>query len=345
MPVEVVRSAATRLFESGFLKDKAAIVWHSGEPLAVGIDHVREAIAAISDCAQHYDIDRDCYQFGIQTNATLINDRWISLFREHDFRVGVSVDGPQFIHDRNRVSRAGLGTFARTLAGLRLVRQHNLHLNVICVLTDYSLDFPDEIFQFFVDERVPYVGFNIDEIEGANTCSTFDYSQRAKDRFTSFMGRMWDLVSASRAFRVREFDYTQGLILGTQSFAHNEARPFSIVSVDYQGHVCTFSPELHGTQSEYYSHFIIGNVLTDTFSQMARSQQFQKLNAEVERGRTRCRKECCYYKVCGGGSCSNKYFEHGTFDATETQYCRLARQAMADVVFSKMESELKPADV
>ncbi len=338
MPPEVVAKAADRLFASGFVKDKVAIVWHSGEPLVVGPEYIAQAIGTVEKVAGKHGYGRDAYQFGVQTNGTLVNPAWVDLFKSYDFRVGVSMDGPEFLHDRQRITRSGRGTFRKALQGLRLIKASGVHLNVICVLTNESLDHPKAIHDFFKDEGVPFVGFNIDEIEGANTKSSFNGSATCSTRFTRFMDKMYDLVESSRAFRVREFDYTQGLILGTQSFAHNEARPFSIISVDYRGGVSTFSPELHGMPSQKYSNFIVGNVLEQSLADMVSSSAFRLLSNDVEHGRARCREECNYYKLCGGGSCSNKFFEHATFDVTESQFCRLSRQAVADVMLQKMES-------
>ena len=77
-----------------------------------------------------------------QTNGTLIDDAWCEFIAEAHLGVGVSVDGPQRLHDRNRVTRSGRGTFDKTIAGIRRLKRHGVPFHVISVLTKESLAAP-----------------------------------------------------------------------------------------------------------------------------------------------------------------------------------------------------------
>jgi sulfatase maturation enzyme AslB (radical SAM superfamily) len=61
-----------------------------------------------------------------QTNGTLIDEAWCAFFAEERVNVGVSVDGPKHLHDRNRLTRSGRGTFDKTIAGIRLLRRNGV---------------------------------------------------------------------------------------------------------------------------------------------------------------------------------------------------------------------------
>ena len=115
-----------------------------------------------------------------------------------------------------------------------------------------------------------------------------------------------------------------------------ETTPFKIISVDYRGDFTTFSPELLGQKSELYGDFVLGNVETDSFDDTLRKPKFQKMRSDIEAGIKKC-SSCPYFGLCGGGAPSNKYFENGSFDSTETVHCLLSKRVLAEVVLDRLE--------
>jgi uncharacterized protein len=115
-----------------------------------------------------------------------------------------------------------------------------------------------------------------------------------------------------------------------------ETMPFAIVSVDHQGNLCTYSPELLGLASERYGAFHFGNVCRDSLDDILASDGFRRVHDDVAAGIARCRAECEVFGYCGGGAPANKVFENGSFDSSETLFCRLTRKAMIDVVLDKL---------
>ena len=102
----------------------------------------------------------------------------------------------------------------------------------------------------------------------------------------------------------------------------------------------TFSPELVGARDPRYGDFSIGNIVTDDLEALlgasALALQFRDIRAGVEK----CRSDCTYYRWCVGGSPSNKLFENGRFDSSETMYCRLARQGVLEETLAALERNL-----
>src|SRR5207244_4873124 len=87
--------------------------------------------------------------------------------------VGVSIDGPKHLHDRNRLTRSGRGTYDKTIAGIRLLRRHEVPFHVISVLSIASMAAPREMFDFYVAEGIERVCFNVEESEGDHVSQSF----------------------------------------------------------------------------------------------------------------------------------------------------------------------------
>ena len=143
---------------SGYASPKMDIIWHAGEPLAAGLRFYKETMEHVSAANLPYSVIHN-----IQTNATLINDNWCSFFKDHDFKIGVSLDGPEFIHDHNRVFRSGKGSFALTMRGIQLLQSYGINPHLIAVVTSKSLNYADEIYDFFEKIGIRRAGFNIEE--------------------------------------------------------------------------------------------------------------------------------------------------------------------------------------
>jgi uncharacterized protein len=107
-----------------------------------------------------------------------------------------------------------------------------------------------------------------------------------------------------------------------------------------EGNFTTYSPELLGLSSSHYGDFAIGNVNTNSLAAAISSDKFQSMSSDIERGLSKCRNTCEYYGLCGGGAPVNKYFENGSFDSTETMFCRLNRKAIIDVIVAKLQNPI-----
>jgi uncharacterized protein len=158
------------------------------------------------------------------------------------------------------------------------------------------------------------------------------------------MSRFYDLVeSSSEPLLVREFQSATSAIMSgglTENTQDQQSTPLTIISVDCHGNFSTFSPELLGLSSPDYGDFSFGNVMTDSFDSVLSTPKFMAVARDIAAGVHRCRDTCEYFAYCGGGAPVNKYFENGSFDSTETMFCRLSKQAVLDVVLSKLEQKV-----
>jgi len=341
MSLEVLERVFQRVFESDIVDGPFTVVWHAGEPMVLPPAFYRAAF----DLAERANRRRIPVTHSFQTNGTLLDEEWCDLIKENDLRVGVSVDGPAFLNDRHRKTRRGAGTHERVMAGVAQLQRNQVPFHVITVLTDEALDYPDEIYAFYVAHGIDDVGFNIEEIEGPNERSSLS-AAGAEARYRRFMSRFFDLATfGNLRMRVREFESTLASIMhdGADDVPRTqENTPLVILSVNSDGDFSSFSPELLGLSSAAYGDFLLGNVATVSLRQAVDTAGFRKLAGDISAGVDRCRLTCEYFGFCGGGAPVNKYSENGSFDSTETLFCRLNRKVLVDVILDKLEHGVPP---
>ncbi len=117
--------------------------WQGGEPTLMGVNFF-ESVLAIQ---QKYGADKSISNT-IQTNGTLLNDAWCSFFAKNDFLVGLSIDGPQELHDRYRVKAKGEPTFQAVMSGVQLLKKHGVEFNTLTVINDQNSLHPLEVYTF-----------------------------------------------------------------------------------------------------------------------------------------------------------------------------------------------------
>ena len=339
MDMQTLRRAVEWVYHYDLAADPLTVFWHAGEPLTLSLEWYQRALAQIAAV-----VPRSArVEHRLQTNATLINDHWCALFRAHQFRIGISLDGPAWLHDARRRTRQGLGTHAATIRGMEALQRHGIPFHVICVVTRETLNVPEELADFFVSAGVDQIGLNVEEIEGINTSSSLA-AEGARTEFVRFLPRFLDRAEQSGRLRVREVD---GLLNWLRSPEFGQARgneqnsPFVIITVTHNGDIATFSPELAGLSHARFAGFTFGNVATTSLDEIVRSKRFQMLCDEIADGVAACAKQCPYFRLCRGGAPANKLAEHGSFRVTETLFCTLAEQTVADVVLRRLEAEIR----
>lgn len=338
--IETVEAALRKVVEEGLIHKEFSIVWHAGEPLAVPLGLYKEVYRLIKEIVPP---DIQVRQH-IQTNATLITQEWCNFIKEAGIVMGVSIDGPEFLHNANRLTRSGKGTFDKTMKGVQLLRDNDIEFTVISVVTDKSLSYPEEIYSFFKELGVRSLGFNIDEEDGANTTSTIQ--QPLENKLKHFWKELYRLqLQPGNYIHIREiFGFNEMLLKGevqnNSMFLGQMLCPYKIITVDTQGNFTTFSPELIGMKDEEWGDFNLGNVHTHSFRDALQTDKFKRIFAEIMKGVWMCRQTCSYYNLCGGGAPSNKLYENKTFASTETNFCRYSRKVIIDSVVESMEEIL-----
>jgi uncharacterized protein len=339
MTMATLEAAVRRVVEADLLGDELSIVWHAGEPMVVPRAWYAEALARVHEIVP----SSTRVEHHIQTNATLVDRAWCEFIAAHGIRVGVSVDGPAFLHDAARRTRRGGGTHARVMRGIACLHEAGIPVHAICVLSRASLDHADLIYDFFVDSGICEVGFNVEERDGINTTSTLD-GEDAVQAFARFFARIVERYREDPdRLRIREIDRVIDALLDPQYGTYRgngQNVPFGIVSIAWNGAVSTFSPELLGTAHPGYGAFAFGNVHTTSLAAIARDLRLRRIAREIEQGVDQCRCSCPYFAFCRGGAPANKLSELGRFDGTLTLFCQLTQIIVVETVLGALEVDL-----
>ena len=117
--------------------------WHGGEPTMCGIPFFERAMAL----QQKYGEGRHILNT-LQTNGTLLTDEWCRFFRNHQFRIGISIDGPEHLHNIYRKDARGEGTYSRTMHGLDLLLKHGVEFNTLTTVNAANATHAAEVYQF-----------------------------------------------------------------------------------------------------------------------------------------------------------------------------------------------------
>jgi uncharacterized protein len=343
MSLDTIKATFEKVFRSSFASDGITVIWHAGEPMVMPVSYYEAAFQAIEELRPSSVAIRHSFQ----TNGTLLTEEWCDLIRRWQIGVGVSIDGPRHLHDANRVTRSGRGTFDRAIQGVRLLKKQNIPFHVISVLSCEAIKCPEELHAFYLEERIEDVCFNVEESEGQHVSELMLLPQQSmREKYQFFLQRFWTLARQSPGINfIREID---GLI--PRIFRPEEAKtgndqvePLAMLNVDCHGNVSSFSPELLGYKNERYNNFIIGNVHEHTLAQMLASPAIQAMITDIHAGVEACRSECDYFSICGGGAPVNKLSENGSFQSTKTSFCNLVQITPTDLIlaaFDRMEESL-----
>jgi len=303
-----VTTAIVRSLPMKWLSEKGVeIVWHGGEPLAIG----PSGFAALIDPFERLRVAGRVRHL-VQTGATLVTDEWCDLLRRYDVSVGVSIDGPRFVN-QHRVNRAGKPMFDQIMAGIETLKRNGLGFTVLAVVSQGSMETPHQILDFLADLGCEWVGLNIEAKESANRNGTTPTIEQAR--------RFWrEVVTWSHknpGMRIRDVESLAHYLAMEPTARATDASYDPIPTIGRNGDVVLLSPELLDVSDAAYNDFVAGNVLTEPLPSIIRRSTELSYVQEFVQGLENCK----------GAHAGNRYFEHGTFTATETEHCRTSFQA------------------
>jgi uncharacterized protein len=129
--------------------------WHGGEPTVLGLDYFRKIVALQH---KHQPANRRIIN-GMQTNGILLDEDWCRFLATEGFIVGLSLDGPQEMHDRYRVTKDQKPTHEQTMRGYKLLQQHQIDCDILCVVHAHNVRHPTQVYRFFKKINAQYVTF------------------------------------------------------------------------------------------------------------------------------------------------------------------------------------------
>jgi uncharacterized protein len=154
MDDETLEACIRQHFEAS-ADDTVMFSWHGGEPLLAGISFFRKA----TELQKKYKPAGKNVVNGIQTNGTLLNDEWCMFFKEENFIIGISIDGPEVFHNRYRLSSSGHGSFEMAMRGYDLLYNYGITTEILCVVSSFNSSDPLSIYNFFKSAGARYITF------------------------------------------------------------------------------------------------------------------------------------------------------------------------------------------
>lgn len=298
MPVALVERVVKELVQLEEDIPLVRFIWHGGEPLLAGLDFYREVIKLQCELSEN----GIAINNSIQTNGTLLTKEWVKFFKEHHFRVGVSLDGPQPIHDGQRTNLAGEGSFDQVLRGARLLQDGGVPFGVISVITQSSLPHAEEIYRFLRDAGFSHCDFSPCAEVNAQTGELFPFSISARE-YAVFMRTIFDAWFADDdpSFRIRTFsEFIQGNIGGRQRLCNFKQACHNYLAIDLGGDVYVCG-RFAGIEK-----MLIGNIRREPLAELLSSEAYSGIRAEVQEVKPECQ-SCRWQPICRGG-CS--YYRH-----------------------------------
>lgn len=307
MSDEVLENYISQLIAS-HRTDQVTVAWQGGEPTLMGVDFYRRAIAL----QEKHRRPGMTFENTLQTNGTLLNDEWCEFFRENNFLIGISIDGPRELHDTYRVNRAGEPTFDRVMRGLRLLQKHNVEYNILVTVNRLNADHPLEVYKFFRDEvQTSWLQF-IPVIERLSEGQVTAFQKGSTVSSRSVRPEQWG------NFLTTIFDEWVRKDVGKIFVQTFEAAVRSWLNLLSSG-MCIFDPTCgHGLALEHNGdlyacdHFVepmylLGNILQTLMTELAGSDRQKKFGRDkLDRLPRYCR-DCEVRFACHGECPKNRF--------------------------------------
>ena len=296
-----------------------AFAWHGGEPLLAGKEFFRKAVAL----QQRYGEGRTI-ENSIQTNGLLIDDEWCHIFRDNNFLVGVSIDGPETIHDAHRVDAGGQPTFARVMKGIERLYRNRVEYNTLTTINIHSEGRGAEVYSFLRQISVfmqflPVAELLCDgrvqspESVGADV-APWSVSAKGFGKFMCDVFDIWVKNDVGRRY-VQLFDATLALMVGVQPSVCSLCETCgSGLTVEHNG-------DVYCCDHFVYPEYKIGNIHTDRLADLAYcDRQFEFGVAKRALLPRECR-HCKFYNLCHGECPKHRFICDNTGEYGKNYLC------------------------
>ena len=285
--------------------------WHGGETLMRPLSFYKRAIELQKEYGQGRQIDNS-----IQTNGTLLTDEWCEFFRENNFLVGISIDGPQDFHDEYRRNKMGAPSFHKVMQGINLLKKHGVQYNCMAVVNDYNADYPLEFYRFFKEIGCEFLQFTpiVERLKSDNSSPTslasakdkeaevapFSVSPKQWGDFLCAIFDEWVKEDVGKVF-IQIFDSTLANWVGEQPGVCTMAK-----TCGHAG-VMEFNGDVYSCDHFVFPEYKIGNIYNEPLATMMYSEKQLKFGADkFDKLPSQC-KECDVLFACNGECPKNRF--------------------------------------
>lgn len=274
--------------------NEVMFVWHGGETLMRNIDFYKRALYFQKKYAGGKSIANS-----LQTNGTLLTDEWCRFFKENDFLIGISLDGPQHCHDRYRKTKDKRPSFFHVMKGVELLKKFNVEYNIMAVVNDYNVNHPLEFYNFFKSIGAKYIQFApiVEQIDGQ--MAPWNVPSDKWGEFLIAIFDEWVKQDVGKIY-VQIFDAALANWVGVE--------PGVCIFAKKCGHagVMEFNGDVYACDHFVYPAYKIGNIYSKSLIDMMYSEkQITFGNDKYDRLPQQC-KDCKYQFACRGECPKNR---------------------------------------
>ena len=296
-----------------------AFAWHGGEPLLAGKEFFRKAVAL-----QHKYAEGRVVENSIQTNGLLVDDEWCAIFRENNFLVGVSIDGPEHIHDAHRVDAGGQPTFYRVMKGIERLYRNRVEYNTLTTVNIHSEGRGAEVYNFLRGISVfmqflPVAELMCDgRIQSPETqradIAPWSISAKGFGRFMCDIFDIWVKHDVGKRY-VQLFDATLALMVGVQPSVCSLCETCgSGLTVEHNG-------DVYCCDHFVYPEYKIGNIATDRLADLAYCDRQFEFGVSKRALLPRECRHCKFYNLCHGECPKHRFIEDNTGEYGKNYLC------------------------
>ena len=273
------------------LTEHPFFIWQGGEPTLIGLDFYKKAL----EIQHSWNNEGKNIINAIQTNGTLIDKKWASFFKLNKVIVGVSLDGPEEIHNYYRYSINGKGSFKRAIAGIKILQEWGVEPNILTVVHNMNVSLAEEIFEFLLSTNTYFWQFIPCVDLDLQTRKLKTYSIQPEE-YADFMCRIFDIWvnNDNPEIYIRTVDEILRSYLGIEPQYCVFREECNILTLDSNGDIypCDFF-----TTEEWK----LGNINNASLEEILASPVLRRFCEQIERKKqVKCR-NCEWYFVCKGG--------------------------------------------
>ncbi|TCS43778.1 anaerobic sulfatase maturase [Reinekea marinisedimentorum] len=277
--------------------------WQGGEPTLAGLGFFRKAVALQQRFANGKTIRNN-----LQTNGIVLNEEWCQFLKEHNFLVGLSVDGPEELHNAYRLTATGKPTFKKVMRAVELLKQYDVPFNTLTVINNINVKHPKAVYRFLKEigshyqQYIPVVESRAlqgaeslnDLIASTHSAECLPFSVDANE-FGDFMNSIfdeWVRNDVSEVF-IQLFESTLAAWSGRQSSQCIFQKTCGDAMVIEQ------NGDIYSCDHYVYRDHKIGNILQGKLNKTHGSKQQNKFGNDKANISRTCQ-ECSYLFACYG---------------------------------------------
>ncbi len=292
--------------------------WQGGEPALLGVDFFQRAL----DFQKKYNTGKQVTN-SFQTNGTILDDAWCAFLSKNNFLVGLSLDGPEAVHDAYRVDKGGKPTFSKVLHSLRLMQHYGVEVNVLASVNSLSSKQPLEVYRFFRQQGVRFIQFipiverqadpeaerlglqlavppSLTHEEESTTVTPWSVEPKQYGDFLVRVFEEWIRNDVGKIF-VMNFEWSLGAWAGMRpGVCYLSPRCGRNLIIEYNG-------DIFSCDHFMYPAYRLGNILDGGLGKMVQSKKQIAFGASKETDLPRYCRHCDVFFACRGGCPKHRF--------------------------------------